>query len=187
MSEPVYVIQSIYDGAQGAPYDEILSIAVCRVDLEAGTIDVVLDGTVKADTRSVGKVKLDYAEARGLNVPSLFEGTPLPELAESLRDVVKGCRVTSYDTEQQFSKYLLNDPWNLTTLVTVLPPISGRQPISLRCKRPEDETDRIVKAYKKAYRNDPLQIGKARGAVQLARMSSKVMLSLYERGKYKLP
>ncbi len=184
MSDPVYVIESISDGAEGHPYDEILSIAACKVDLDAGDYETVFSEVVQVEPKYVGKRKLDYAESKGLDVQSLYTGMPLGDIVRELTEIVKGQYVTSYDIRQQFTKYLCNDPWDLTGSVTIMPSIMMRQPISLRCKYPEDEPDIIVKAYRKAFRNDPANVGKNRDAMELAQMASMVAISLRARGKY---
>jgi len=184
VSDPVYVIESISDGAEGHPYDEVLSLAVCKVDLDLGEFDTVFAETVQVEPRYVGKPKLDYAESKGLNVPDLYTGMPLPEMVSRFREVVEGQYVTSYDIRQQFTKYLCNDPWDVTGHVHIMPSISARQPISLSCKYPEDEPDIIVKAYRRTFRNDPLGVGKRRGAMELAQMASMIAISLRARGKY---
>ncbi len=184
MSDPIFVVESISDGSEGYPYDEILSIAVCKVDLDAGDFDTVFDGTVLAEPKHIGKPKLDYAESKGLNVPDLYMGTPVKELAEGFKKVVKGGYVTSYDIRQQFTKYLCNDPWDVTLEVSIMPSIMNRQPVSFKCHRPEEEPDIIVKAYRKIFRNDPLGAGSARGAIELAQMASMIAINLRSRGKY---
>ena len=184
MSDPIYVIESISDGAEGHPYDEVLSIAVCEVDLDGGDFNTVYSEVVQAEPRYVGKRKLDYAESKGLEVQSLYTGLPLNEVVEGLRKVVDGKYVTSYDIRQQFTKDLCNDPWDLTGSVSIMPSIMMRQPISLKCKYPEEEPDMIVKAYRKAYRDDPLGVGRKRGAMELAQMASMVAISLRARGRY---
>ena len=184
MSDPIYIVETISDGAEGHPYDEVLSIGVCRVDLDAGDYDTVLGDVVQVEPRYVGKRKLDYAESKGLDVQSLYTGTPLEDLVKEFKEIVKGQYVTSYDIRQEFTKYLCNDPWDITGTATIMPSIMMRQPISLKCKYPEDEPDIIVKAYRKAFRNDPACVGKKRGAIELAQMASMVAISLRARGKY---
>lgn len=185
MSDPVYVIESISDGDTGYPYDEILSIAVCKVDLDGGDFETVFDGTVRVEPKYVGKAKLDYAESKGFDVMSLYDGTPLKDLVEKFHEVVEGQYVAAYDARQQFTRYLCNDPWDITGMCHIMPSISARQPISLRCKDPEDEPDIIVKAYRKAFRDDSLKAGRNRGAIELAQMASMVAVSLRARGKYR--
>ena len=185
MSDPIFVIQGIADGAQGHPYDEILSLAVCKVLPDEGEFETVFAETVQVEPRFVGKPKLDYAESKGLNVPDLYTGMPLPEMVSRFHEIVDGQYITSYDIRQMFTRYLCNDPWDVTGTSHIMPSISTRQPISLKCKYPEDEPDIIVKAYRRTFRNDPIGAGKRRGALELAQMASMLLISLRERGKYR--
>ncbi len=184
MGDRIYVVQTISDGSEGFPYDEILSIGVCAVDLDGGDFESVYDAFVQAEPKYVGKQKLDYAEAQGLDVAQLYVGTPLETVAKEFREIVKGQYVTSYDIRQEFTKYLTNDPWDITFEASVLPSISARQPISLRCKYPADEPETIRKAYRRMFRDDPANVGRERGALALAQMASQIAIALRARGKY---
>ena len=181
----IYVVQTIADGAQGYPYDEVLAIGVCAVDLETGDFDSVYDAVLQIEPKYIGKPKLDYAEANGLDVSMLYTGVPEAQAAKEFKEVIRGKYVTSYDIRQEFGKYLTNNPWDITLEAHVMPSISTRQPISFRCKDPEDEPAIIVKAYRKMFRkDDPANVGRKRGALELAQMASCIMINLRERGKY---
>ncbi len=188
MGEKIYVVESISDGAQGFPYDQILSIGVCAVDLDTGDFDSVYHAVLAIEPKYLGKARLDYAEAHGLDVSLLYDGVPVDEAVSKFKKVIKDQYVTSYDIRQEFSKYLINAPWDITLEAHILSSIMTRQPISFRCKYPEDEPDIIVKAYRKMFRGkDPANVGKGRGALELAQMASQIMINLYERDKYRMP
>lgn len=188
MSDRIFVVETITSGAQGYPYDEVLSIGVCSVDLEKGDFDSVYDAVIRKEPKYLGKAKLDYAEARGLNVSELYTGVPEAQVAKEFKELIKGRYVTSYDIRQEFQRYFTNNPWDITLEAHIMPSIMARQPISFRCKVPEDEPDIIVKAYRKMFRKtDPANVGKGRGALELAQMASQIMLNLYEREKYRVP
>lgn len=183
--ERIYVVETITSGAQGYPYDEVLAIGVCAVDLETGDFDSVYDAVIQKEPKYLGKVKLDYAEAHGLNVAQLYTGIPEAQVAKEFKEVIRGKYVTSYDIRQEFTRYLTNAPWDITLEATIMPSISNRQPISFRCKDPEDEPDIICKAYRRMFkRQDPANVGRNRGALELAQMASCIMMNLRGRGKY---
>ena len=50
----IYVVQTIADGAQGYPYDEVLAIGVCAVDLETGDFDSVYDAVLQIEPKYIG-------------------------------------------------------------------------------------------------------------------------------------
>ena len=183
--ERIYVVQTIADGAQGYPYDEVLAIGVCAVDLETGDFESVYDAVLQIEPKYIGKPKLDYAEANGLDVSLLYTGTPEAQAAKEFKEIIRGKYVTSYDIRQEFGRYLTNNPWDITLEAHVMPSISTRQPIIFRCKDPEDEPAIILKAYRKMFRrDDPANVGKRRGALELAQMASCIMINLRQRGRY---
>lgn len=184
MGDKIYVVETISDGSEGFPYDEILSIGVCAVDLDAGDFESVYDAYIQVEPKYVGKPKLDYAEKQGLEVAQLYNGTPLEIVAKDFRAIVKDKFVTSYDIRQEFTKYLTNDPWDITFESHIMPSISSRQPISLRCKYPEEEPEIIRKAYRRMFKNDPANVGRDRSALALAQMASQIAIELRSRGKY---
>lgn len=188
MSDRIFVVETISDGAEGHPYDEVLSIGVCSVDLESGDVQQVYGAVIKKDTKTLGKIKLDYAESHGLDVSLLHEGLPEEQVVREFKEIIRGAYVTSYDIRQEFTKYLENTPWNITLEAKILPSIMNRQPISFRCKSPEDEPDIIRKAYNKMFkRKDPAGLGKDGSAIALATMASHILINLYGREKYRLP
>lgn len=185
MAEKIYVVETITSGAEGYPYDEILSMGVCEVDLEGGEYDLVYDKVIGMEPKHLGKDKLDYAESKGFETPLLYGGIPLGDAVREFRELVRGGEATSYDIRQEFSKYLTNQPWDVNFITTILPSIMAHQPVSLKCKRPEQEPDIIVKAYRRTFRDDPAQVGKRRGAAELAKMASEMAIGLCARGKYR--
>ncbi|MDD2626079.1 MAG: hypothetical protein WCQ63_00645 [Methanomethylophilus sp.] len=184
MSDRIFVIETITDGEAGFPYDEILSIGVCSVDVDAGDFDSVYHANIYYDPRHLGRSKLDYAEARGLKIAEIYDGIPEVQAAKELKGVIRGQYVTSYDIRQEFTKYLVNDPWDVTLETHIMPSVMIRQSISLRCKTPGDEPGIIVKAYRRTFRNDPANVGRDRSALALAQMTAQLLLDLRARGKY---
>ena len=123
MAEKIYVVETITSGAEGYPYDEILSMGVCEVDLEGGEYDLVYDKVIGVEPKHLGKDKLDYAESKGFETPLLYGGIPLGDAVREFRELVRGGEATSYDIRQEFSKYLTNQPWDVNFITTILPSI----------------------------------------------------------------
>lgn len=186
MGDRVFVVEVVSDGPMGYPYDEVLSVGVCSVDLDAGDFDSVYDAVIAWEPKYLGKEKLDYAEANGLETMLLYDGVPEDQVASELLEVLKDQYVTSYDVRNVFGRYLTNKPWDVTFHTHIMGSIMARQPISLRSKRPEDEPGTIVKAYRRTFgRDDPANVGRKRGALELAQMASELAISLRERGKFR--
>ncbi|MDR3075155.1 MAG: hypothetical protein LBU30_03840, partial [Candidatus Methanoplasma sp.] len=65
MSENIFVIQALPTGSDGYPYDEIVDIAVCEVDLDRSEYRTVYHNVICYDPRDLGKKKLDFLLATG--------------------------------------------------------------------------------------------------------------------------
>ena len=57
MGDKIYVVETISDGSEGCPYDGILSIGVCAVDLDAGDFESVYDGYIQVEPQDAGDRK----------------------------------------------------------------------------------------------------------------------------------
>lgn len=181
----IYVIQTLTSGPHGYPYDEIVDIAICSVDLEAMNYELVYSNTVYYDPKILGKTKLDYmSDKHRLEAGVLYAGEPEKKVAEEVMEVIYGKDLACYDGRQEFSRYMTCDPWDITGKAYVLPSISARMPISLKCKDPSDEPEIIRKAYWRLLRNDPAGVKRGRRAVDLAKMSACLMIHMREKGKY---
>ena len=183
--DEVYVIQAIPSGPNGYPYDEIIDIAVCRVDLIGYEIESLYQNIVCYDPKTLGKKKLDYLAGTGnIHAEEIYAGDPEKKVAEEILDIIKGKNITSFDVKQEFGRYMTCTPWDITLLATVVPSISARMPISLKCKDPSDVPMTIRKAYRRLYRNDPMGVGTGRRAEHLAKMASQLAIHMREKGKF---
>jgi hypothetical protein len=77
-------------------------------------------------------------------------------------------------------------PWDITCMAEIMPSISAKMPISLRCKSPEDEPQIIYKAYHRLCKENPASVGRGRRATDLAKMSAYLLFHMHGKGKYKL-
>jgi hypothetical protein len=185
MSEKVFVIQTVPSGPDGYPYDEIVDIAVCSVDLDKKDFDTVYHNVVFYDPRALGKKKLDYLEeTAGLFAEEIYAGEPENKVAGEILDIIKNGNVACFDAKQEFGRYMVCAPWNITFKATIMPSVSAKMPISLKCKDPSDEPATIRKAYRKLLPNDPACVGRGKRAIHLAQMTSQLMIELRSKGKY---
>ena len=185
MADKVYVVETLTSGPDGYPYDEIIDIGICAVDLENKDFETVYNSMVYYDPKNLGKKKLDYiSENFNVYAEELYGGEPEKKVAEEVLSIIKGKTVACYDIRQEFGKYMICAPWDITYETSIMPGISLRMPISLRCKLPEDEPFIIRKAYKRLLPGDPANVGRNRRAVDLAAMASALMIELRAKGKY---
>ena len=87
MSDRIFVVQTIADGAQGYPHDEVLSIGVCSVDLDTGNFDSVYDAVLQIEPKYLGKPMLDCAESKGLEVALLYTRVPEDQAAKEFKSL----------------------------------------------------------------------------------------------------
>ena len=185
MSDEIYVIQAIPSGPDGYPYDEIVDIAICCVNLDNSEFRTVYHNVVCYDPKSLGKKKLDYlAGIGGLFAEEIYAGDPENKVAQEVLEIIKGKNITSFDVKQEFGRYMTCNPWDITLLASVMPSVSARMPISLKCKDPSDEPLTIRKAYRRLCKGDPASVGTGRRAIHLAQMSSQILVHMHEKGKY---
>jgi len=185
MSDDIYVVQTLTTGPDGYPYDEIIEVAICRADIDAMTFETVYNNIVCFDPKDLGKKKLDYlTENFKMEVGEIYNGLPEPQVAKEVLDIIKGKDVACYDVRQEFGRYMICAPWDITYETSIMPSISARMPISLRCKTPDDEPEIIRKAYRRLLKKDPANVGRGRRAVDLAAMSCELMFEMRRKGKY---
>ncbi len=185
MSEEIFVIQAITTGPDGCPYDEIVDIAVCMVDLSSNTYETVYHNVVYYDPKKLGKAKLDYISGiGGLYAEEIYAGDPERKVADDIMEIIEEKNIAAFDDKQEFGRYMSFDPWNITLRTTVMPSVSAKMPISLKCRTPADEPITIRKAYRRLLRNDPAAVGTGRRAIHLAQMTSELMIHMSGKGKY---
>jgi len=185
VSDDIFVIQALATGPDGYPYDEIADIAICRVDLESKTYRTVYHNLIFYDPKLLGKKKLDYLAAVGkIYAEELYAGDPEQKVIEEVFKIINGQNISAYDTKQEFGRYMSYGEWGITHMTTIMPSVSAKMPISLKCRFPSDEPVTIRKAYKRLLKNDPAEIGLGRRAIHLAQMTSELMIYMRNKGKY---
>lgn len=185
MPEEIFVIQGLSTGPDGFPYDEIVDIAICKVNLESNTYQPVYQNVIFYDPKVLGKKKLDYLSGNGgIFAEDLYAGDPEKKVAEEVSKIIEGKNIAAYDSKQEFGRYMTFEPWGITYRTTIMPAVSAKMPISLKCKFPSDEPITIRKAYRRLLRNDPAGIKAGRRAIHLAQMTSELLIHMRGKGKY---
>ena len=185
MSEEIFVVQVLPSGPDGFPYDEIVDIAVCRVDLDKSEYSTVYHNVIYYDPKYLGKKKLDHLMAIGkLTAEEIYAGDPEKKVADEVMGIIEGKNIAAFDGKHEFGRYMTYDPWDITYRTTVMPSVSSKMPVSLKCRFPSDEPVTIRKAYRRLLKNDPARIGTGRRAMHLAQMTSELMIHMRAKGKY---
>ncbi|MCL2148100.1 MAG: hypothetical protein FWH47_02025 [Methanomassiliicoccaceae archaeon] len=185
MSDEIFVVQALATGPDGFPYDEIADLAICRVDLDRGEYRTVYHNVIYYDPKRLGKKKLDYLLGIcGLSAEEIYAGDPEEKVAEDVASIIDGKDIAAFDGKQEFGRYMTFDPWDITYRSSVMPSVSSKMPISLKCRSPADEPVTIRKAYRRLLKGDPACVGTGRRAIHLAQMTSELMIYMRGKGKY---
>lgn len=173
------------DGAESYPDSTVAEIGICSVDLETKDFDTIYHEVIKLDPLDLGKTSLDWLSATsGMDVRELYLGSPVKEVAEHVRKILKGNYVACFDIGEVFGKYLIYEPWDLTHEVSVMPSVYRRLPGNAVKRGDELLNDRIRTAYSAMCPGDPACIGEGRRALHMAQMTSEIIIRLRSQGLY---
>lgn len=179
MSE-ISVIQTITNGEKGYPKDSIVQIGIVSVDMSTSeTVGEHLI-TVKSDTDKWTESQREYLSGR-VSEKEIENGLPIDDAVKSLKDIVRGKDVTSYEVSNSFSRYLVFEPWDITHDADILPSISVRVPANLRGRLTFNENTYIERAYTSFVNGI---VPDRPSALDYARMSASVMIFLRKEGLY---
>jgi len=185
MNREVYVIQVISDGPMGFPDDEIVQIGITAVDIGHSDVESVYLSTILSDPDQLSEEKKDYLRTyTSLSDDDLRKGIPLDEVYKEVKSLLFGSDATSFNITNTFTKYLINEPWDLTHEVTIMPSVGSRLPSDLYSADASKEKGSIIEAYNRIFPDDPNGIGSAETALDLALRTSYILLFLRSHDKY---
>ncbi len=185
MEHNVFVIQIVADGNEGFPNDEIAEIAIVGVDLKTMECEAVYSEILNMDPKEMGKSKLDYLEQNsGLLAADLYNGVPLEKVAEEVKAIISGKDVACYDVQNTMFGYLLNQPWRFSGVFTSMPQISSRIDSELKARSRGEENEKIRLAYDKLCPGDPMNVKDGKRALDVAFMSSAILMQRRKDGFY---
>jgi DNA polymerase-3 subunit epsilon len=192
--EDVYVLDTETTGLKGAPEDAIVDIGICRVDLEAGTVDTVYSSVVGHDVSLWNEYRRTawIFENTDLTLEMVASAKPQGEVAAEVRSILSGKNVTSFNTEYDLGRFLYLPPWSLRGVFTECTDImKAATPV---CRLPsqyygrEYRYPRLDTAYAMIVEGDPAGINGVQDhrALSDAKVASHIMISLRRRGLYSL-
>lgn len=184
MEYDVYVMQIISDGPAGYPKDEVVDVGICGITFDKMEIDSLYSMVVRYDTSQWNDDKKEYLGHSSLTLDDIASGIDIEEACKDVKDLLSGRSVASFDIRNVFYRYMVNEPWDLTKEVNVMPSVSSRLPSSLRCSDPSKENSKILESYTRSFDGDPMDIKDGRRALDHALMTSAVLMELRKRGKY---
>lgn len=181
----MYVVEINGDGEKGYPENVVAEIGICRVDPEYKDFDTVYHDVIQLDPMDIGKASLDWLSATsGMDVRELYLGSPVMDVATRVKKILRGNDVACFDIGEVFGKYLLYEPWDLTHEVSVMPSVSRRIPGNASPEPGKTFNERIRYAYSVICPGDPAGIGDGRRALDLAQMTSQMIMALRSHGLY---
>lgn len=181
----LYVIEVNADGDKGYPDNIVVEVGVCRVDLEIMDFDSIYNDIILLDPLDIGKTSLDWlTDTAGIDVRELYLGSPQEEVVSKVKELLMGNEVACFDVGETFGRFLLYEPWDLTKEVTIMPSVSSRIPNGAYSIVGTNIQERIGYAYSRICPDDPAEIGTGRRALQLAQMTSEIMIRLRKSGLY---
>lgn len=184
MDPDVCVIQVVSDGPDGFPRDEIVDIGICGIDLGRMEVESIYSMVIAHDTSSWGPGKMEYASRYGITDADIARGSPPEDVCMDVKDILRGRSAASFDIRNVFYGYMVNEPWDLTREVSVMPSICSRLPMWRRSSAPSEENSGIRYAYGRMFPDDPMDVKDGMRALDHALMSSAILMELRERGRY---
>lgn len=181
----IFVIEINADGDKGYPDNIVVEVGVCRVDLDTMDFDSIYNDMILLNPLDVGKTSLDWlTDTAGIDVRELYLGSLQDEVVSKVKELIKGKEVACFDVGETFGRFLLYEPWDLTKEVTIRSSVSSRMPGNASPTFKTNLQERIGYAYSKICPGDPAAIGNGRRALQLAQMTSEIMIRLHKIGMY---
>ena len=185
MSRDIYVIQIISNGSNGFPKDEIVQIGISAVDLGNDDVESIYFTTVRSNPDEWSDEKKEYLHSISLlSDDDVRNGTLLDEVYKKVKSILSGSDVTSFNIVNTFTKYLINEPWDLTHEVTIMPSVGSRLPSNFYSADISKEKGLIIKAYDEIFPDDVNGIGSGETALDLALRTSYILLFLRSQNRY---
>ena len=181
MSE-ILVIQSVTNGDRGYPYDSVVQLGIASADTDTRSVKDVLRMTIRSDTDSWTQCQREYLGGR-VRDDEISAGTELPEAVDTVRRIVRGKDITSFDVSATIGAYLSFEPWDITKDADILPSISSRLPGNMRGTRRFNENLYIDRAYSRFF-PDSAACGGEKDALAYAEESAHILLYLRDRMLY---
>jgi hypothetical protein len=121
----VLIIDTETSGLKGHPTDRVLEIGIAEYDERTGEVRGVYSSMVtypdlkehcEEKERTEGPIWIFRHSDLSLE-KILAEGKDVSLVAEEVRSIVLNQRVTAYNVEFDFFKFLLDEPWNLDCII----------------------------------------------------------------------
>jgi hypothetical protein len=179
----IYVMQVVSDGPEGFPRDEIVDVGICGIDLERMEVDSIYSMFVSYDDTVLTDDKKKYLADNGISADDVRKGASVASVCADVKRLLRGRTVASFDVRNVFYRYMVNEPWDLTKEVSVMPSVGSRLPRPAN-PGPSDENLSIRNAYRRIFGDEHADLNNGKRALDHALMSSDILIELRKRELY---
>ncbi len=189
----VFVLDTETTGLYGAPKDVVVDIGICVVDLSKGTVREAYSAVVGHDVGKWDDYKRDawIFQNTDMTLEMVEKGRPFDKVRSDVTSLLRGKRVTAYNTGYDFGKFLFKSPWNLRSTFDEYQDVMLAATYACKLKSmnyfEEYRWPKLDVAYKMILKgDDPAGINGKQDhrALSDARMASYIMLEMYDNGAY---
>lgn len=190
--EDIYVLDTETTGLKGAPKDVIVDIAVCKVNLQEGTVDPVYSSVVGQDTSKWDDYKRNawIFNNTDMTLEMVDSAPPFEQVRSEVSDLLCNKSVTSYNTGYDMKMFLYQKPWDFKGLFRLCTDVM--EAAMYVCKLPsqfygiEYRYPKLEYAYMEITKGDPANIKGVQDhrALSDAVVASHLMIQMYRDGTY---
>ncbi len=190
--EDIYVLDTETTGLKGAPKDVIVDIAVCKVNLQEGTVDPVYSSVVGQDTSKWDDYKRNawIFNNTDMTLEMVDSAPPFEQVRSEVSDLLCNKSVTSYNTGYDMKMFLYQKPWDFKGLFRLRTDVM--EAAMYVCKLPsqfygiEYRYPKLEYAYMEITKGDPANIKGVQDhrALSDAVVASHLMIQMYRDGTY---
>lgn len=176
-----YIVEIATTGTSGYPKDVVVQIGICRLSDDFSDYDSVYDATIAVDPKDLGHDALDRIDSvYGISPESLYFGEDINKVSGDVRTILSGGDCISFD-KVTFARFLCFEPWDLNHIVTFMPAISLMIPDG---SFESDTPLSIHEVYSRLCPDDPANIQSGKNALDMAQMSSCIVIEMRKKGFY---
>ena len=182
----IYVVDTETTGLNGGPEDLVVDVGIVAADLGTGKVSNYFSSVVGYPENMIRKHEKAWVfRNTNLSYRQVLNGPSAYYVMARVAECLAGERVTSYNTEFDFGKFLYNSPWELTDVFVECDCIMSSVWKAFPDLGRKGGYPKLQAAYDLLCPDDPVGIGRQRHrALSDAAMAAHVMCALHRMGKY---
>ena len=186
-SDVIYIIDTETTGLSGAPRDHVVDIGVAALNLSTGHISEEYSAIVGYDISTWDEEHKNawIFKNTDLRLDDLASATPQPVVRYHIAQILNNARVTSYNTEFDFGRFLNQEPWSMTIQECPDIMITAAEVVRDR-SHPGGRYPRLIHSYNALCPDDPVKINgnQHHRALSDAVVAAHVLRRLIDMGAY---